>query len=266
VGVSSNALAKICNRLLVPYPPRGYWAKKNVGREPSKPSLPPAPDPANERITIGKGIPSASRRARTRLDRTERQQQLIEIAERLIEKHGLHAATMKQIAAQAGISETQAYNYFRTREHLLVEMARRVFAHIREARERDLTQATNHYDGIMRITRTYLREIGHRGSLLQTVLSSAEVRTMLRSERSERQRTAAQIHAQGLVERFGVPFPVAFATTNANTAMSLRAGRLIAAGRISIDTGERLCLAMMLRNSLDVLTLNGNRERAVRVA
>ena len=25
LGVSGNALAKICNRLMVPYPPRGHW-------------------------------------------------------------------------------------------------------------------------------------------------------------------------------------------------------------------------------------------------
>jgi hypothetical protein len=27
-GLSDNGLAKICNRIRVPYPPRGYWAKK----------------------------------------------------------------------------------------------------------------------------------------------------------------------------------------------------------------------------------------------
>lgn len=31
-GVSGNGLAKICDRLDVPYPPRGYWAKKEAGK------------------------------------------------------------------------------------------------------------------------------------------------------------------------------------------------------------------------------------------
>jgi len=31
-GVSGNGLAKICDRLEVPYPPRGYWAKKEAGK------------------------------------------------------------------------------------------------------------------------------------------------------------------------------------------------------------------------------------------
>ena len=31
-GISGNGLAKICDRLNVPYPPRGYWAKKDAGK------------------------------------------------------------------------------------------------------------------------------------------------------------------------------------------------------------------------------------------
>lgn len=31
-GISGNGLAKICDRLDVPYPPRGYWAKKAAGK------------------------------------------------------------------------------------------------------------------------------------------------------------------------------------------------------------------------------------------
>ena len=32
-GVSGNGLAKICRRLDVPYPPRGWWAKKAAGHK-----------------------------------------------------------------------------------------------------------------------------------------------------------------------------------------------------------------------------------------
>lgn len=32
-GISGNGLAKICDRLAVPYPPRGYWAKKAAGKK-----------------------------------------------------------------------------------------------------------------------------------------------------------------------------------------------------------------------------------------
>ncbi|MBB4041631.1 hypothetical protein GGR34_003309 [Microvirga flocculans] len=42
-GITGNGLAKICDRLKVPYPPRGYWAKKAAGKKVVTYRL-PAPD------------------------------------------------------------------------------------------------------------------------------------------------------------------------------------------------------------------------------
>lgn len=41
-GISGNGLAKICSRMSVPYPPRGYWAKKAAGHAVV---VSPLPDP-----------------------------------------------------------------------------------------------------------------------------------------------------------------------------------------------------------------------------
>lgn len=40
LGISGNGIAKICQRLDVPYPPRGYWAKKEAGKAVSVTELP----------------------------------------------------------------------------------------------------------------------------------------------------------------------------------------------------------------------------------
>lgn len=40
--VSSNFLARVCERLHVPHPTRGYWAKLTVGKARPRPNLPPA--------------------------------------------------------------------------------------------------------------------------------------------------------------------------------------------------------------------------------
>lgn len=45
--VSSSFLGRICRRMKVPCPPRGYWAKKSAGRKPRIPPL-PAPEPGDE--------------------------------------------------------------------------------------------------------------------------------------------------------------------------------------------------------------------------
>src|SRR6187549_20249 len=40
--VSSSYLARVCEALNVPHPPRGYWARKVVGEKIPVPPLPPA--------------------------------------------------------------------------------------------------------------------------------------------------------------------------------------------------------------------------------
>jgi hypothetical protein len=47
--VSGNYLARVCQHLNVPHPPRGYWAKLKVGKAPKQPALPePRPGEAIE--------------------------------------------------------------------------------------------------------------------------------------------------------------------------------------------------------------------------
>lgn len=41
-GITGNGLAKICRRLNVPYPPRGYWAKRQAGKPVTQRPLPRA--------------------------------------------------------------------------------------------------------------------------------------------------------------------------------------------------------------------------------
>ena len=40
--VSSSYLARVCEGLNVPHPPRGYWARRAVGEKMPVPPLPPA--------------------------------------------------------------------------------------------------------------------------------------------------------------------------------------------------------------------------------
>ena len=51
-GISGNGLAKICDRLKVPYPPRGYWAKKAAGKKVIQYRLPNREDGTPQTATI----------------------------------------------------------------------------------------------------------------------------------------------------------------------------------------------------------------------
>lgn len=76
-SISGNGLAKICKRLDIPYPPRGYWAQIQAGKEPKKaplkpasgdtpkavdirptpPPAPPRPDPIGDAVKAAVDIP-----------------------------------------------------------------------------------------------------------------------------------------------------------------------------------------------------------------
>lgn len=64
-GVSSTALKKTCDRHEIPTPPRGHWAKLEVGRGEPRPQLSPASDPHLERIRIvgGPNLPASVKEA-----------------------------------------------------------------------------------------------------------------------------------------------------------------------------------------------------------
>ena len=258
LGVSGNALAKICNRLLVPYPPRGYWLRATAARKPRKPSLPAAPEASACQLTIS-AKRASSRRARTRLDPAVRREQLLDVAADIISKGGVHAASMKQIAAAAGMSETQVYNYFGSREKLYVDIARREFARIEQARKAEARNGNDHYSQVTLATRSYLRQIGERGGLLQMLLSSPEVRATLTKERKPQQAAGASSHAANLVKLYGVAPELALACTIVLSLLCVRAGKLIAVRKIDLEAGERMCLSMVLRGSRALMT-TGRRQ------
>lgn len=51
-GVSDVGFAKMCRRLNIPTPPRGYWAKLEHGKKVRKPTLPAAPPQTAETIVV----------------------------------------------------------------------------------------------------------------------------------------------------------------------------------------------------------------------
>ena len=51
-GISDVGLAKICRRMDIPRPPRGYWSKLKIGKAPPKSQLRPISDSGLDRILI----------------------------------------------------------------------------------------------------------------------------------------------------------------------------------------------------------------------
>jgi hypothetical protein len=57
-GLSGNGLAKICRRLDVPYPPRGYWARREAGKKVTQAALPAIRPGTRAQVTIAPSLPA----------------------------------------------------------------------------------------------------------------------------------------------------------------------------------------------------------------
>lgn len=93
-GISDVALAKICKKLNVPYPGRGYWRRKETGKTVKQLSLPLNSDPAKQAVTIHPTIrpdslEPVSEETTQRITAEQAPDQKIEVPDRLGKIHRL---------------------------------------------------------------------------------------------------------------------------------------------------------------------------------
>lgn len=245
LGLSPNGLAKVCDRLLIPYAGRGHWSKMRRPRaRGTPPPLPRLPQGSSEMVSFETSR-ARSRRIQTRLSPDVRAEQLIDVAARIVAAEGLNAASLKRVARDVGISESQAHIYFNRQSDLLVALARRELLAVSDARWLQMQRASDHKTRVALSTVTYLQQAALRGTLIQRLLNSAEVRARLRSEHEGRRHAARGLVAQRMNERYGVPTDRAFALTAILTSVTLRAGRLLTERKIDLETAERMTLAIV---------------------
>jgi AcrR family transcriptional regulator len=170
---------------------------------------------------------------------------LIEAVGQIIAKEGLHAATMKRVAREVGISESQAHNHFSRRSDLLLALARRELAAMNAVRESEIERAHDNLTRVTLSTIAYLRQVAERGALIQVLSNSPEVRAGLRAERQVQAGAARRRMTERLNTRYGVANDTAYGATVILTAVCLRAGRLLAERRVSLEMAERLSLAII---------------------
>lgn len=258
LGLSRTGLAKICDRLMVPLPPRGHWARLRKGEAGPAPALPPPPAASQETITLGQ-TPSPSRRPRRRLDSGERRAELLDVAAGLIGREGVHAATLKRIAQEAGASEGLVQAYFGRQADVLIALARRELEAVRAVQEAEIAAGSSVSDRLARSTAAYLREVETRGALLQMLLGNPAVREGLRAERNQDRSIRGQAVAERFTETRGVAPDIARAATTVLTGLCLRAGRLLARGRLNLEAAEALSQAMVRQGNRRLAALSDGR-------
>jgi AcrR family transcriptional regulator len=239
LGLSASGLAKICDRVAIPYPTRGHWAKARAGRAPVTPGLPPAPQGVEDTIRVTPGQ-AVVRRPRERLSEEDRRAHLLDAAAGIIVRDGLHGVSIKRVARQAGLTESRAYHFFATVEDVLVALARRELQAVRAAQAQRIDTASRPSERLRLSTVTYLREVAKRGDLLQTLQSAPAVRRGLRREQRALRAANTEVVAERFSRSHSVPSDVARAATTVLTSAVLRTGRILARGRLDLELAETL--------------------------
>lgn len=248
VGLSANGLAKLCDRLLIPRPARTHWTRQDKGGSVARPPLPAAPSTTASEIIVG-AEQFVPRRARTRLSPENRRDQLMDAAAGIILTEGLAEVTLKRLARDVGISEAQAHNCFAGRADLLASLARRELQALERRRQLQIARGEDSLTLIILSTLGYFHEAVARGPVLQILMRDPEVRAGLQDERQRAAETAVEPILDSLASRYGMSRPVAYASTTILTAMTRRAGGLLASGRTTLEVAERLCLPMIIAGS-----------------
>jgi AcrR family transcriptional regulator len=78
----------------------------------------------------------SARTRRPRMSRADRERQMLDVAEEVFAERGYGAVSMEEIAERVGLSKPMLYEYFGSKEGLLLAVIRRARGELREATER----------------------------------------------------------------------------------------------------------------------------------
>ena len=184
-------------------------------------------------------------RKRTRLTPEARREQILDEAARLILDEGLYAVSMERLARDVGISKGLVYNYFPTRDALLTALLNREQAELRDRGMASALQAESYDDLIRQTTRLYLEQTRDRGALIAALLSDPSVSLLMEeANRAERERTV-RYFVRATRRAFNLPLPMAIAAVEMASAVTDRAGRLVAEGQLDVDAATEMCVEMI---------------------
>lgn len=245
LGMTASGVAKMCDRLQVPRPTREYWRLSVAERRKARPSfLPPMSD--DIRATGSASNNGAARQGRKRLPIAARKAQILDIAGRLCLDEGIDEVSLNRIAREAGISEAQAHNCFARRIDLLSALARREIARYEESRHAVEQRGGDRMTQIVMSTVNYLSEAGRRGALLQALLLEPEVRKLMRGDFEITRTMTSKPIVEAMSSSYGMSEEEAYGSNWLVTAITLRTGSLVSAGRLSTENAIRLCLPMVM--------------------
>jgi AcrR family transcriptional regulator len=128
---------------------------------------------------------------------------LIETAERLFAERGPDGVTMRQLAAELGVSAMTPYRYFRDKDDILAAVRTRGFDQFAAAMEDAFASSPDPAEASQEVGRAYVRFALSRPSAYHLMFDFAEAgdaRYPELMEASRRARTTLTAHARNLID------------------------------------------------------------------
>lgn len=110
---------------------------------------------------------------RTRMSRAEREPLMVSAAEEVFASRGFRAATMDEVAARAGITKPMLYDYFGSKEGLLLACIARARAELRAATEQVPVEAADPESLFRSSVRAFFAFIDSHGAAWSMLLNEA---------------------------------------------------------------------------------------------
>ncbi|WP_028662236.1 TetR/AcrR family transcriptional regulator [Saccharomonospora iraqiensis] len=129
---------------------------------------------------------------RKRVPRAERERQMVEVAEQVFAELGYAAASMDEIAERVGVSKPMLYEYFHSKEGLLLACIQSARGELREVTERAVVGATTAEDALRRGLSAFFGFVRRRRqawSLLRNEMALAGTSAADELEATRRQQT-----------------------------------------------------------------------------
>lgn len=92
------------------------------------------------------------------MKRAEKRQHLIDVATRLFNEHGYHAAGVDRVIQEAGIAKTTLYRHFGSKDRLIVEVLKRIDEAYRDGMRRTVEAAGGDARGKLLATFDFLQD------------------------------------------------------------------------------------------------------------
>lgn len=256
LGMTASGVSKICDRMQIPRPDRNYWRLSPSQRAAVRPAQLPEP---NSQKTLTPSPQHQAPAGRKRLPLALRRAQMMDIAAQICLQEGADAVSLNRMASEIGISEAQAHNCFARRIDLLIALAQREVDDYEESRRKVGHRGRDRYSHIIMSTINFITESGRRGALLQSLLLDPEVRELMRGNFDQTRASVSKPIVAAMAANYGMSAEEALGSNWLVTAISLRTGRLVSAGRLTPENAIRLCLPMVMGSIRSHATSQRNR-------